>query len=155
MNDNSLKYIVLDRCSYEEVYRFMSLVEKDFVPSLFQRIDVEAYIIKLLGVASINTCRLNDEIVGMIALYDNDLQTKEAYITFLAVNANLRGLHIAPQLLKLAADEAKKKGMTKVLVSTCNPMIVRFYQNNGYAAFKGKEINSSDLQRFYLVKDLL
>ena len=152
--NNVIAYIVSDSCSLEELLLFFKQVESDFSPPLFQRIDANAFVAKVLEYATINTCRLNNELIGTIIFYANDLIKKEAYITFLAVDSFHRGQHIASQLLQSASEEAKSKGMTKISVSTCYSEVVRFYQNNGFLKFKEEFDPEAETIRFFLEKML-
>ena len=152
--NSEIAYTVSDSCTFEELLLFFKQVESDFNPPLFQRIDVNAFVLKVLKYATINTCRLDNKLKGMIIFYANDLLKKEAHITFLAVDCSHRGLHIAFHLVQSASEEAKSKGMTKICVSTCNPNVVRFYHNNGFLKFKEDFDSDAGTIRFYLEKGL-
>ena len=152
--NSEIAYTVSDSCSFEELLIFLKQVESDFNPPLFQRIDVNAFVSKVLEYATVNTCRLDNDLIGTIIFYANDLLKKEAHITFLAVDYSYRGLHIASHLVQSASEEAKSKGMTKICVSTCNPKVVGFYQNNGFLKYKEAFDSDAGTIRFYLVKGL-
>lgn len=152
--NSEVTYTASDSCSFEELLLFLQQVESDFSPPLFQRVDADTFVSKVLEKAIINTCRLNDKLIGAIIFYANNLHLREAYITFLAVDHLYRGHHIASNLLQLTYVEAKSKGMTKIHVSTCNPTVVQFYQNHGFLEFKKEFDSDATSMRFYLVRDV-
>ena len=132
IKESNLEYIMADKCTYDEVYLFMASVEKDFVPSLFQRIDVEQYVTKILNKATIITCRQNSKIIGMVVFYNNDFISRKIYITYLAVDSLFRKQNVASKLLGLIDIKAKQNKMQYIHVSTCNPIVVEFYKKNKY-----------------------
>lgn len=152
MSQENLTYTIEDKCSYCEVLAFMESVEKDFVPSLFQRVDVDSFISKILTRATINTCRYDGQIIGMIALYENNIMTKEAYITYLAVAAQWRKNGVASRLLQLADESSTKAGMKSISVSTCFLPVAHFYQQHAYSVCKTEYDAKADTERIYLKK---
>ena len=152
MCHTDVKYTVCDKCSYDEVLSFIQSVEGDFTPSLFSRINAKQYINKILSKASINTCRHNGEIIGMIAAYDNSDITHEAYITFLAVDSFWRHHDIASKLLELTELSSKLHGMTSISVSTCSPTVVRLYEKNAFVIDKTEYDVIAKMNRFFLKK---
>ena len=152
MEIEKLTYTIADKCSSEELFAFMKSVEGDFIPPLFSRINAEQYVDKIIARATINTCRCEGEIVGLIAVYDNDLMNREAYITFLAVVPFWRRHHVAARLLQLTDLSRQWNGMKKIKVSTCNPDVARFYQKNEYSIERKEYDTNANTTRIYLNK---
>lgn len=153
MVNKKISYKILDNCSYDELFLFMKSVDGDFIPSLFQRINIEHYINKLLENASIHTCRYNGEIIGMVAFYDNNLTSGEAYISYLAVDALWRKMNIASELLNKVCLTTRER-MKCINVSTCNDNVVSFYERNGYIKYKEEYDLVAEMCRFYLSKKI-
>ena len=56
-------------------------------------------------------CYCQDELVGLIISYDNDIESCKGYTTFCAVRGDFRGNNIAGMLLERACSHAKAQGM--------------------------------------------
>lgn len=54
------------------------------------------------------------------------------HIDYLFVPERLRGLGMAGKLLQMAEDEARKRGCTRALIDTANPVARRAYLRQGY-----------------------
>ncbi len=153
-HNGSVEYLISDKNTFDDILSFMTSVDGDFIPSLFQRIDIKEYIDKILTRATIITSIRDKKMIGMIVFYDNDLVSKEAYITYLAVDGSWRKHGIASLLLENASYTAKKKGMKSISVSTCNPKVVSFYQNHEFITSKTEYDVFANMDRFYLQKKL-
>lgn len=54
-------------------------------------------------------CYCQEELVGLIISYDNDVDSCRGYTTFCAVKGGYRGNNIAGKLLERACTHAKRK----------------------------------------------
>jgi len=103
---------------YEEFNTFLTDVSQDFIPPLLDRIDVLSLFDKLITYGTFITCYYDQTLVGLIAFYANNQETKRGYISLLAVARKFRGNRIASQLLSIATTESKRKGMTVLEIDT-------------------------------------
>lgn len=95
------------KISFEDFFAFLQAVEQDFVPPLLDRIDINAYYKKVNEYATMGECYCQDELVGLIISYDNDIESCKGYTTFCAVRGDFRGNNIAGMLLERACSHAK------------------------------------------------
>lgn len=119
-----------------EVYRAVSEMESLLVPSLVQRgVDIKGYTQKLakLGKTWL-VIDSHEKICGILAAYLNDEVNHVAYLSFLAVAPECRGMHYAEMLLQTAEKEAGTCGMEKfkLEVRKDNSNAIGFYCSQGY-----------------------
>lgn len=96
-----------EKISFEDFFIFLQAVEEDFVPPLLDRIDINAYYNKINEYATMVECYCQEELVGLIISYDNDVDSCRGYTTFCAVKGGYRGNNIAGKLLERACTHAK------------------------------------------------
>lgn len=142
------------KITFSEFYSFILAVERDFVPPLLDRIDVSTYYEKLNLFATFIECYNGEDLAGLFILYDNDLKTKKAFGTLLAVKDNYRGNNIAGNLLKIACEHAKEQGMEVLSFDTNNEVARDCYIKNGFKVVESHPINDNQLIRYYLEKKL-
>lgn len=108
---------------------------------LFEKIDKNAIFI----------AARNRETLGYAAMYANDLETKMAYITLLAVKPACQGMHIGSNLLSACENLARQSGMRciKLEVSNKNRKAIGFYKRFGFEKMKQQNQNS-----IYMIKQL-
>lgn len=146
--------ISIGSISFEEFKSFVSLVEKDFVPPLLSRIEINSYYDKLSKYATIIVCRKEAEIVGMCAMYDNNRQTKKGYITFIAVKNGYRGIGLAGLLINAAKSHAAASGMDILGIETNNVIARDCYLKNGFRLIESHLVDISSIERYYLEYNL-
>lgn len=151
----SFNYITeKDQITPVSFHDFLVKVEGDFVPPLLSRINETHYYNKIIDYATTILCiDGNQVIVGMVAMYANDITNKIAYITLIAVTQECRGQHVASTLLQMAEKLASTKGMTKILIDTNNVIARKCYEKNGYSVIKTEELENG-LTRFFMSKEL-
>ena len=71
----------IEKILFEEFSSFMTETEKDFIPPLFNRIEVNSYYEKLIKNAEFIVCRDNDRIIGL----------RDGIFEFLNIPQKLRG----------------------------------------------------------------
>ena len=105
---------------------------------------------KLYKYGKIIVCRENDNVLGFIAYYDNDLVKAEAYITLIAVTAEKRNAHIGYALLcEMEKSIPREMKRIRLEVRNDNESAKAFYCRNGFAYLEASGNESS-----YWVKDL-
>ena len=92
--------IKLNNINLTELIKIHQLCDKDFVPKLSSRVNIEDYCKKLFNNANFVTINSDEKIIGLVAIYTNNFQTKEAYISSVCLLKEYRG-----------------KGLSKVLIS--------------------------------------
>lgn len=93
----------------------MEKVSCDFLPPLLPRIDVDLYYEKLSKLATSVVCMDGDKMVGIVAAYCNNMETKVAYIPLVCVDVEYRGQHIATELMNRAISLVKSRDRKSVV----------------------------------------
>ncbi len=121
-------------CTLEELIALHLECDKDFYPPLTSRVNIESYCSKLLENAVIVTCRDGGELVGIIAIYCNDIRTKSAFISSICISPKYRGKRLSNQLMGLAIEKAKDSGMLsiKLEVGINNTRAISLYEKFGF-----------------------
>lgn len=140
--------------SFDVFSTFLNEVEQDFVPPLLSRIDTNAYFEKLSKYATLIGCYYKNELVGLSASYDNNLESKLAFVTFIAVKSAFRGNNIASNILSMLEKHAKDSGMTIVGIDTNNEVAKLCYLKNGYTLKEQHRLTEYNLTRYYLEKNI-
>lgn len=142
----------IEKLSYKVFLSFIKDVEKDFVPPLLERIDVETYFNKVNTYAAFIECYDDNELAGLLISYVNNKETRKGFVTFIAVKERYRGNGIAGNLLDKACEFAKRNGMSLMGIDTNNIIARDCYIKNGFKLIESHKIENSLLERFYLEK---
>jgi len=88
----------------------------EYLPrALSEQVDLAAYTRKLVKYACIDLALSPDgQIVGILAHYSNDRETRKAYGTFFSIAPEYRGTGIAKVMMQLLIDTAKTSGMSVI-----------------------------------------
>ncbi|MEI5639571.1 MULTISPECIES: GNAT family N-acetyltransferase [unclassified Pseudoalteromonas] len=100
---------VLNEGDFTPFFKLLNQVDADFSPTLSSRVNLEQYALKLLKVATVFGLYKQNQLVGAIAIYMNDLDNKIAFCPFIAILPNSRGQGLSKQLLELAIADLKSK----------------------------------------------
>lgn len=76
----------------------------------------------------------HSKLLGYVAMYANDLNSKNAYITLIAVNPLYQGHYIGSRLLAVCETVALQRSMKTISleVQRENKKVTRFYEKNGF-----------------------
>src|SRR5436190_21860381 len=85
--------------SFSAVFTHLAKCNNDFVPPLSNKVDLELYSKKIAENSVTFEAWINDELVGLIAAYFNDLKQETGYITNVSTIKEYSGKGIASQLL--------------------------------------------------------
>ena len=139
-----------DLINFDEFVQFLNAVEQDFVPPLLKRINVFEYYNKCRSKAAFAVCRQEDEIVGLVVFYCNDVLKKEAFAVLLAVKKEWRGNAIAKALLDCAASFSKQHGMEMMGLYTSSEIACRAYIKSGFEVKSAVDLENMNLKRYYM-----
>ncbi|WP_446787894.1 GNAT family N-acetyltransferase [Macellibacteroides fermentans] len=137
--------------------QFLTEVQNDFNPPLFQRITensdvstINDYCEKLFLKANVFSIYDNKKIVAVIAIYTNDNIDQKAYIPILSVKDKYKGIGLATRLLEKALQCAKEFNMKIINVKTWpeNNAAIRLYDKFGF------KIQQKDKFNIYLFYEL-
>ncbi|MBQ8593374.1 MAG: GNAT family N-acetyltransferase, partial [Bacteroidaceae bacterium] len=122
--------------------------------TLCSRIDVSDYYYKLYENAEIIICLHDGKLVGLIAFYCNDIKTRTAYVTFIAVLSAYRGHKIASLLLEKASKVSSENEMYKIKIDTNNEVAYRCYLRNDFKLIETTFLPEYNLNRYFLEKEI-
>jgi ribosomal protein S18 acetylase RimI-like enzyme len=121
--------------------------DSNFIMELEQRIDLMTYADKLAQYAQCFEAWENGQLVGLVAIYCNDIQNHHAYITNVSTLTSWQGRGIARNLLNRACDYARESGMTHVQLEVAinNQIAIHLYQQRGFSLISESSNNGQIL----------
>lgn len=129
---NTVRYGI-NEAQLDELRRHLLACDARFVPPLSGRVDVGAYAGKLVALATRVEAWHSHRLVGLIAIYCNDLESREAYISSVSVLGAFQGQGVASELMARSFESARAHGMCVVHlhVSRDNKAAISLYQKHG------------------------
>lgn len=124
--------------SEAEIAEHLSRCDADFIPSLSARVEINSYAKKIASKGTRFEAWSGGTLIGLVATYCNDRETRIAYITSVSVTHEWFGQGIAAQLLTHCIDHAKTMGMQQISldVSPANLPAIKLYEKAGFIAKK-------------------
>lgn len=123
----------------KQFYQFLVAVDRDFPTPLSKRVDLMDYARKLTKLGFVATAIKNEEIIGAVAIYCNDFDSRNAYIPLVAVKKEYRGQKISRALIICSVNYAKGLGFNKVGIQTENPIALQLYKSLGFKIMDDSE----------------
>ena len=133
----TLKYTDLKESDFNllELQNFIKSMDPEYIQSITsQKNNLDVYINKLYQHSEINLVFYPNKIIGFIATYCNDLNTKIAFITSICILNHYRRKGIGTKLIQNAEVQAKKCNMQSISleVSKHNLGAISFYKKHGF-----------------------
>lgn len=102
-------------------------------PQLKER-GLQSYINKIRGKAVIFEAWHNDQLIGLLAAYFNDFESKTAFISLIGISPKYQRMGIAAKLLFDAINYGKKIDIKKIRleVNRSNRKAITFYKDMGF-----------------------
>lgn len=106
----------------------------DFKPKLESYVDVDEYVRKILANAERFEHWEDKELAGLVAIYCNDYETRQAFITMVSVMSKYGGRGIASDLLQRAIEHCRKLNFKEIRleVRADNAKATRLYEKFGF-----------------------
>ncbi|MFL0352399.1 GNAT family N-acetyltransferase [Xanthomarina sp. GH4-25] len=100
----------------------------------FIKININEYVNKIVRSAVVIPFYKENQLIGFIAFYANNFETKVAYLTMLAVNKDFRSKNIGKFLLDMTTSYLIDRGFKKFGLETLteNERAKKFYLENGF-----------------------
>lgn len=130
--------IRINTLSSEELASILLNFDSKYAVSLSKRVNIEEYSRKLFEYSEIISYYREQDIVGIVAMYCNDLKNKIAYISAILVHPRLRGKYVGDLLISKSKEIAKEKGMEilKLEVKKTNYKAISLYNKKGFTMIK-------------------
>jgi ribosomal protein S18 acetylase RimI-like enzyme len=118
-----------------DVAEHLQCCDASFIPRLSARTDLPEYSHKITSKAERFEAWSTDRLVGLVAAYCNDMNTRIAYITSVSVLQEWTGKGIARRLVDDCVDHARGIGMTRIAleVFSDNLPAIRLYEGRGFS----------------------
>ena len=132
-----IKYLS-NKASEAEIAKHLLLCDADFVPPLKNRVEINGYAQKIANNATRFEAWSGSTLVGLVAAYCNDQETRVAYITSVSVLRERVGKGIAANLVSQCIEHAKASGMWQISleVASDNTPAIKLYEKSGFVAGK-------------------
>lgn len=117
-------------CATEKkVYEHLVTCDENFMPPISLRINIREYASKITAHAVTFEAWQNDVLVGLIAVYANNLTGSTAFITNVSVVKDHMGNGIASELMEKLISYVAEKGFTDIglEVNKTNQQAIYFY----------------------------
>lgn len=134
----------------DTIEQVLLMFDISFPRSLSERVgNIRTYAEKLSKNATVDIISSEDKIIGFSAYYCNDVLTKQAFLTQIAVSGTYRGLQIGSVLLEYCIETSKQKGMEKLIceVDDTNSVAIKFYERHGFVFVKKASDSSRYLEK--------
>ncbi|MGJ0483813.1 MAG: GNAT family N-acetyltransferase [Methylomicrobium sp.] len=136
----SVKYR-LNKASEAEIAEHLLRCDADFVPPLSGRVEITDYAKKIASKAARFEAWSDDRLVGLVAVYCNDLEKRIAYITSVSVSRESMGRGIGESMMRQCIARVKALGMHQVSleVASDNMPAIGLYEKSGFVAGRTKD----------------
>ena len=119
----------------EPIIELMRQVDGEFLPPLSSKVDLDAYVDKIIGNALIFQVLENASFAGFIAVYCNDPTFETAFITMVAVSQAARGKGLAASLVRAVIEHCRRAGYNKLALEAykSNTAAIKLYEKLGFS----------------------
>lgn len=120
----------------ESLVEFLKKVDNAFPVYISKKTDIDEYACKIHKYGKTLAYMDNGEIVGMALYYDNNHESKIAYLSMIAVLKDFRGQGIASELLDTFMRKSRHAGMLFVELYThkTNKQAIKLYEKFGFSS---------------------
>lgn len=128
-----IEYLI-NKASLTEITEHLLSCDADFVPRLSARVNIKAYAKRIAGNAIRIEAWTSGTLIGLVAVYCNDLERGTAYITSVSVLRAWVGKGIATRLVSRCIEQAKASQMKRIglEVSKENAPAIKLYEKSGF-----------------------
>lgn len=130
----------------ENIIEFLEKVDLLFPIPLSEKVNIKEYVEKVLDNGKIIVSMCEDNIVGINLFYANDIITRQAWISTIAVDENFKSKGIGTTLISKMKEYCIKNKMKEIILYTHNKneRAIKLYNKNGFKICKEKQANHKD-----------
>lgn len=134
----------------KEIVQHLTQCDNNFVPALSSTVNIQGYAQKLLTNAERLEAWEQNQLIGLVAAYMNDLGKETAFITNVSVLPEYSSKGIATRLLNQSINQAKEKGFKKVAleVSAGNPVALALYRKMDFTTEEMEKSNMLTMLKY-------
>jgi ribosomal protein S18 acetylase RimI-like enzyme/SAM-dependent methyltransferase len=125
---------LLNAASTAQISDHLQRCNANFIPPLSDRINIDAYALKITNKAARFEAWSSGELVGLVAAYCNDRTTQVAHITSVSVLQEWQGKRVAQTLIHSCIEYTRTAGMRQVDLEVAPGNLPAFalYEKNGF-----------------------
>lgn len=127
----------LNKADTAQVTAHLQACDHVFTPPLSNRVNIDNYASKIAGRAQRFEAWINCKLVGLLAVYCNDLEQRTAFITSVSVLPTWQGRGIASRLMTICIGYMHNLGFKRIEleVEGSNTAAVMLYMKHGFAKY--------------------
>lgn len=120
--------------SSEQLVSHFQGCDQKFLSSLSRRVDVRQYAAKIVANAERFEAWADDQLVGLVAAYINDLDKHSAFATSVSVMPTWNRKGIASELLNRCITHVREVGFSRIIleVESTNNAAAMLYKKHGF-----------------------
>jgi ribosomal protein S18 acetylase RimI-like enzyme len=125
---------LLNKASEAEISEHLTECDSDFTPPLSGRVEINNYAMKIANKAIRFEAWSDRKLIGLIAAYCNNQESRNAYITSVSVLREWTGKGIAAHLMNQCIEYVKAMGMRQISleVANGNAHAIKLYKKTGF-----------------------
>ena len=114
--------------------------DDDFVQSLSDRVEINDYSGKIADGATRFEAWTNVDLIGLVAIYANDTESRVAFITSVSVLPQWQGRGVASKLMRRCIEYVKESCFQsiKLEVGCDNLCAIKLYEKKGFVVDEAK-----------------
>jgi ribosomal protein S18 acetylase RimI-like enzyme len=110
---SNVEYL-MNKASEVDIYRHLLRCDADFIPTLSSRVRINEYARKIIDHAIRLEAWSGNVLIGLVAVYCNNLEKNTAFITSVSVLRLWAGKGIATQLMSHCIEFSKESGISLI-----------------------------------------
>jgi GNAT superfamily N-acetyltransferase/SAM-dependent methyltransferase len=128
--------ICTNKADPEQIAAHLRTCDASFTPRLSDRLELSGYAQKIADKANRFEAWAEGELIGLVAAYFNNTETRTAFVTSVSVLPGWQGRRVASQLVSHCIAYADRNGFRRIEleVSVQNTAAVRLYEKHGFLA---------------------
>lgn len=121
--------------SLTQIVNYLQEADDHFIPSLSDKVDIEVYARKICDHAETIEAWQENTLIGLLAVYLNNVKYSSAYITSVSILKSFHGAGIAKELMDHCINLAKRLNFDEVSleVDRENGRAISFYHKIGFS----------------------
>lgn len=130
-----------NRAGAAEVRAHLRACDASFVPTLSQRVELDAYAEKIVSCAERFEAWSGERLTALVAAYCNDPERRTAFVTSISVLPSYQGFGLASRLLRASVEHIRQAGFARLEleVDVRNTAALALYRRNGFAVVSTRE----------------
>lgn len=140
----------LTKAAYTDIVSHLETCKNDFIPPLQETVNISNYARKIKAKSITFEAWQSHRLVGLIAAYFNDPESKSGFITNVSVERGFAGQGIASNLLSRTIKYAQENKFNEIRlkVHARNALAVALYRKHGFEQYGSEE--DFDLYRVFI-----